>query len=666
MPNKVRAKLRLRIVVCLLVLLSISLPVMAQGQRSPIVNAMDPSSIGVQPTNQGGMATLMIYVRDEYGGSPATPPIFTVSSVTFNSSNVAPPRPLEGGWVLTGLRPGDEYDVEVSVSGYKVAHQVVMIPNVNTFGGGSITINAIIYIKPENGKDDSLSPPSDVILAPRAEKEVQHALKDLRDEKLPSAQKHLGKALEMAPANPFVNYLMGMCYLRMNKLPEAKASLEKSVSIDPKGAAALLALGMLHYRESDYPGAIQLLGQAVELDAGAWKAEWMLASSYLHEGNFGKARDYSQRALKSGKEGAAPVELLLGEALAGLGEREKAITAFETFLKAYPRDPSVAQVHEWIETLQKVPAVSGKPAAENVTVHSVSALSYAPGGSSASLSTLRGPLSAPAVELSPKDNWAPPDIDAVSPPVVSAAACSLPNIMAATKKSSEELVSDLAKFSATEEYESVEIKRNEQLETPETREFSYLVMVDNSGPRFPQVTEFRTQLKGPGVREGSIEDVAAPVLALAFHPDFRNDFNWKCEGLGAWNNQPAWVVHFEQRSDVPTSRLQSFDAPTGAALLPLKGRAWISKSGGQVIHMETDLAKSVKTIDLKREHFAIDYRPVSFRTHKVTLWLPENVDVYLQYQRHYLHHYHHFSHFQLFWVGETQKIEQPKEATQQP
>jgi hypothetical protein len=74
----------------------------------------------------------------------------------------------------------------------------------------------------------------------------------------------------------------------------------------------------------------------------------------------------------------------------------------------------------------------------------------------------------------------------------------------------------------------------------------------------------------------------------------------------------------------------------------------------------------VKTIDLKREHFAIDYQPVAFRKHKVTLWLPENVDVYLQYQGHYLHHYHHFTNFQLFWVGETQKIEPPKEATQQP
>ena len=645
----------LRFFAGLLTVIAFSLPAMAQGTRSPIVNAMDPNSIGSAPT---GTATVMIYLRDQYGSSPATPPIFTVNSLTFNSANIAPPRPFEGGWVLTGLRPGDEYDIEVTVSGYKVAHQTVMVPNSSN---GNIAVNAIIYIKSTDEADQPLVS-SGPILAPRAEKEVQHALKDLRENKLPSAQRHLGKALEMAPANPFVNYLMGMCYLRLNKLPDARASLEKSVSMDPKEVAALLALGMLHYRGSDYSGAIQLLEQAVQLDPTAWKANWMLASSYLHQGDFEKARDYSQKALKAGKESASPVELLLGEALAGLGEREKAIAAFERFLKAYPSDPSASQIRGWIQSLQKDRVVSEKTSAVNVDASSRNPAVV----STTSLSTLRGPVPAPTMELPPKDNWAPPDIDAVLPAAVSVAACSLSDIMSATKKSSEELVSDLARFSATEDYETVEIKRNEQLETPETREFSYLVIVNNFGDGFPQVREYRTQVQGPSAKEGAIADVSPPVLALAFHPDFRNDFNWKCEGLGAWNNQPTWVVHFEQRSDGPVSRLQRFDAPSEGALLPLKGRAWISRTGGHVIHLETDLARPVKTIDLKREHFAIDYQPVSFHKHKVTLWLPENVDVYLQYQGHYFHHYHHFSHFQLFWVGETQKDEQPKEATQQP
>lgn len=646
------------------VLLFICFPTRAGAQarpQTPVVNAMDPNSIGTSaPAN--GSATLMIYLRDEYGSSPASAPIFTVNSLTFNSANIAPPRPFEGGWVLTGLQPRDEYEIEVSISGYKVAHQYVIMPDVPVnAGGGAITTTVIIYLNPVNGNDDTLAPASGVILAPRAEKEVQHALKDLRSNNLSSAQKHADKALEMAPGNPYVNYLLGMCYLRMNKLPEAKASLEKSVSLDPKRAPALQALGMLRYRETDYAGASQLLEQAVQLDPTAWKASWMLASCYLHQQNYQMARVAAVKAVKAGKEDAAPVQLLLGEALAGVGQREKAISAFETFLKAYPKDPSASQIRDWIASLKQPPAAASAktdtaPAAASTAPPQTPRMELA--------TSLPAKLPMPTAELPPKENWAPPDVDSVHPPVAAASSCSLPKVIQDAGKTAVELVSDVQKFSAREDFQSVEIKRNEQLETPEMRKFDYMVLLDDSRPHLPEVSEFRTRISGPAMPTGFIAD-GAPVLALAFHPDFRDDFTWTCEGLGAWNNQPTWIVHFEQRADRPTSRLRAVELPSVEYPLALRGRAWVSKSGGQIVHLETDLIKPVNAIDLKREHFSVDYQPVSFRSHNMKLWLPQNVDVYLQYQGHFLHHYHHFSNFTLFWVGADQRIGQPKDSPPQ-
>src|SRR5579864_5392089 len=547
---------RLLFQVLLLIALPITTAAQSQPPRTPPANAMDPNSIGNSNTG-GGSATLMIYLRDEYGASPVSAPIFTVNSMTFNSANPAPPRPFEGGWVLTGLRPRDEYDIEVSISGYKVAHQYIIMPDLPPgAGGGSVSTTAIIYLKPENEASDPLAPSPGVVLAPRAEKEVQHALKDLGSNNLSSAQKHAGKALEMAPGNPYVNYLLGMCYLRMNKLPEAKSSLEKSVSLDPRRAPALQALGMLRYREEDYAGASQMLEQAVQLDANAWKAAWMLASCEIHQHDYQKARIAAEQAIKAGKESAGPVQLLLGEALAGLGEREKAITAFESFLAAYPKDPSASQIQDWIASLKQAPpaAVSAPTAAAT------------PDGSSAAVSkpamelttSLPAKLPSPTAELPPKENWAPPDVDSSHPPVAAASACSLPKIMQDAAKTAVELVSDVQKFSATEDFQSVEIKRSEQLETPEMRKFDYMVLLDDSRPHLPEVSEFRTRISGPDMPTGFLAD-GAPVLALAFHPDFRDDFNWTCEGLGAWNNQPAWIVHFEQRADRPTSRLRAIE-----------------------------------------------------------------------------------------------------------
>jgi len=161
---------------------------------------------------------------------------------------------------------------------------------------------------------------------------------------------------------------------------------------------------------------------------------------------------------------------------------------------------------------------------------------------------------------------------------------------------------------------------------------------------------------------GRVADAGAPSLALVFHPAFQKDFDWKCEGMGKWNDRSAWIVHFTQDTNRTTSGLTRFGTPSKSYALPLKGRAWLSENGGQVLRLETDLVEPMAPLDLRRLHFAIDYKLVSFRAHKTELWLPENVDTYIQYRGHFLHHYHHYSNFKLFWVRATQKIGDPKEA----
>jgi len=197
---------------------------------------------------------------------------------------------------------------------------------------------------------------------------------------------------------------------------------------------------------------------------------------------------------------------------------------------------------------------------------------------------------------------------------------------------------------------------------PISRQFDYLVLIDTTLPTLIQVQEVRDKESERVRLPGRLQDMGGPVLALAFHREFQSDFEWTCEGLGKWRDQPAWIVHFQQRSDRRTSLLSSFGTASQQYALPLKGRAWVAQTGGEVLHLETDLMKPLVPVDLMREHFAINYAPVEFRSHHVVLWLPEDVDTYIQYQGHFLHYYHHFSNFKLFWVGATQQIGQPKDA----
>lgn len=567
-----------------------------------------------------------------------------------------------GGIIFSHLVPGEDYELVIEADGYQVETVTISLPLVD-----DASVTDSIFLKSLSQKNDFRFPKGQYVLAPRAEKEVEHGLDDLRFQKFDSARKHLEKALQMAPGNPYVNYLMGMSYLEPMQTAQAKPFLEKSVSIDPKQPPSLLALGTARFQLADYSGAIEVLEQDVQLDAKSWKAEWMLAGSYVRLRDYAKARDHAEKALQAGKQSAAQVQLILAEALAGLGEREKATNAYENYLSQYPKDPNAAKLRGLVETLRRPPAIPEQPAAVPVATHGV-----APAGPAADspepapVTSLGIPTLGPLAELPPKENWAPPDVDAAKPFVISGAACSLSKVMQAAEKNAVQFVTDLQQFSAVEEYQSVEIKRNEQLKEPESGEYDYVVLMEEIRPRFYHVSESRWAMQGTVARHGILTDVGAAARALAFHPSYRDDFDWTCEGLGYWKDKPAWVVHFGQKKDRPTSMLAGFQTPSQLYLLPLKGRAWLSESGDQLVHLETDLTQPASQVGLKRAHFAIDYAPVSFQTHKVKLWLPEDVDAYYQYQGHYLHNYHHYTNFKLFWVGTSQEMGKPKEAKQRP
>jgi len=99
----------------------------------------------------------------------------------------------------------------------------------------------------------------------------------------------------------------------------------------------------------------------------------------------------------------------------------------------------------------------------------------------------------PPTELPPDKGWAPPDIDAAKLFVIPEAACSLPKILRVARKSAVQFVDTLQKFTATEEYESVEVKRNKSLEKPESRTVNYVATIEPPRSGTIVVTEYRDQ-----------------------------------------------------------------------------------------------------------------------------------------------------------------------------
>jgi tetratricopeptide (TPR) repeat protein len=628
-----------------LILLGMSAVSLAQGLGS------SPLGAPARVAGVAGYGSVMVYLRTEDGQKlpDNAAPTITISTDASDTPITNQPQRSGDGWIIAGLPIANDYIVQVRADGYQIARETFGVPN----SPGAVS-SVMVFMKPIDQALVFQPPAGDFVLAPRAQKEVQRALEDLQQGKVPSAQKHTQKALQLAPGNPYVQYVMGMTYLLSNKLDEAKPYLERSVSIDPKQPVALTALGALRYQKQEDEGAIEVLTKAAQLDGTSWKAEWYLACSYLRQRKFEESRDHAEQALKLGKEKAKLAQIVLGEAQADLGEREKAAATFEKFATENPQNPNTKDALRWAAVLRDPAPAKTKPSMKAV------------GNLSATSEELAMSLPLPPpIEIPPRD-WAPSDIDAAKPFVVAGATCPLAQILKTAEANAQKLVTTLQEFSATEDFQTIEVRKSGKLEHSASKTFNYYVFIEQPSPRLVQVKEVRDDNEASNPLLGHVADAGAPALALAFHPAFQQDFDWTCEGLGKWNNRPAWILHFSQDGSRSTSWLTSFATPAKQYPLSLKGRAWLSENGGQVLHLETDLIEPLMPVDLRRVHFAIDYELVSFRSHKTELWLPENVDTYIQYRGHFLHHYHHYSNFKLFWVGATQKIGDPKEAQKTP
>jgi tetratricopeptide (TPR) repeat protein len=650
----------------LAVLFSLALVSPAKAQkreRPPTPTPTTPSS----PIISSGSIDVEVYpgTGTTFGSKPSV----EIRQGSFGDTPVIglPEEIGQNQWRFRGLQVGMGYEIVVEAKGYQTQRQYVMLT-----GNNNATAQVQIYLIPNGRPGETYPrPPGNFVLAPRAQHEVDQAIKDLKASKNSKARKHLEKALKMAPSHPGVIYLMGMSYLGDHQTDKAIPYLEKSLSIDPSELPPRLALATVRYRQGNYSATIDLLKDVSGNNPGAWEAQWILAASYLRVKNYEEARRHAEESLKANKKEARGARLILGEALTGLDRRKQAIKELETYLKENSHNPETAKVRALLEKLRQ-PAPSPQPEVASSQPSAASApVKLADGnaaevnfraGASADSRTTPPPAIVPAVSSAPPsavprhENWAPPDVDALKPQIISNKACPLPSLLKRAGKTTVAWVKDLQEFTATEEYQSVEIGHRGQVAKPFEKKFDYLVFINKPRPNLFSVDEMRRPEPNLANMGAPVVALGSPALALVFHPVYAHDYIWSCEGLGQWKGRPAWIVRFAQRTDRPTTTLQSFEDGNGSLLLPLKGIAWLSEKGDHVMHLETELAKSMSSIHLERQHFSIDYEQVAFRSHPVKLWLPESVDLYITFHGHSYHNYAHYSHFLLFWTGAEEMI----------
>ena len=451
---------------------------------------------------------------------------------------------------------------------------------------------------------------------------------------------------------------MGLAQYKLGDAAAAEKSLLSSIQISQeKYAPAMLDLASIFNGKNRFSEAEPLLRKAVSLDASSWRGQYELTVALAGEKRYADAIT-SATAARDLKPGNPQIYLLLYTLHIQTDNFSAALNDTEAYLKLVPE----GALSDRVRTLQDEIRRNISSGAKDSSISAASPSASPPAAPPAQ----EEPAASPALPKEPPPSETSSDfplrVDELVPPITSNIPCSLPQVLQGASWRADELLSSLQKFSADERVEHFKYASGGTLGSPDVRSFDYVVTINQEAHGGFRMQEYRNGTSAqPQQFPSGIATANLSVHGLIFHRSLAPGFVFTCEGLGEWNGHPTWLVRFDEKPG-QLNPLRSYNVGGLHYPLLLTGRAWIDAGTFHVLRLESDLAKPIEKIQLKREHIAIEFASVQFRSSKQQLWLPQSADLYVEWGGHRFYRRHTFSKFQLFSTDAVQQVHFPKES----
>jgi Flp pilus assembly protein TadD len=288
----------------------------------------------------------VIAVKLHAGSAGATPSTAVVR--LLHGTVPAAERETSSGVVEFVVNQLGEYTVIVSAGGYLEEQKEVPV---EVDGRTQVDIFLRLAMPGVAGA------PGKAVLAPKAKEALDQGIRALKENRLADAEKSLGTALRLVPANPDVLYVEGLLRLKQGDWQRAQGALEKVTQLDPSSARGFAALGMALCNAGKYEAAVAPLEKSLQLEAtGTWQTYWALGKSYYHQGRFEEALKASQEASAAAHGEAPEIALLVAQSQTAVGNYDEAARGLREFLHEHGDRPEAATAKRWLEQL----AANGK------------------------------------------------------------------------------------------------------------------------------------------------------------------------------------------------------------------------------------------------------------------------------------------------------------------
>jgi len=302
----------------------------------------DCQDSGEQGTNtRGSRAEIAVTVRDR------SRQVITVPTMVrlYKNGALEDQRSTSQGRAFFIVRGLGEFTVDVEAAGYKAAQKEVSI-------AVAIQYQEDVYLERDATSGDGAGAPGGAVLAPKAREALERGAQALKSGKLEEAQKDIGEAMKLAPANPDVLYLQGVLYMRQSNWEKAQTALEEASRMDPNQPRILAGLGMDLVNQKKFVEAIPLLEKSIQLQpTSGWETKWALAKAYYHHEQYEQALRIAEQAHTDSHGSSAQVELLLAQCLTVMERYEDSAQVLREFLKNNTEGPDATTARHWLERL---------------------------------------------------------------------------------------------------------------------------------------------------------------------------------------------------------------------------------------------------------------------------------------------------------------------------
>jgi tetratricopeptide (TPR) repeat protein len=197
------------------------------------------------------------------------------------------------------------------------------------------------------------------------------------------------------------------------------------------------------------------------------------------------------------------------------------------------------------------------------------------------------------------------------------------------------------------------LAKDGKVKTSRDQEFQYM-MEASTGQQDMGIKEYRSTANAPkssmeGLKEGLMLTKGFASTSAIFHPSNRDGADFRYLGKQTLEGQEVHVIAFAQRPR--TARIVTrFTTNKGSALILTHGLAWIDARSFQIIRLYTSLLHPVPDLRLRQFTTEIHYHQIEFDGGSTTLWLPQTVEIMVDWSGRILRNSHRYSDFKRFNV----------------